>query len=119
MKEIDGNYVIDEISSLLDGVECDYILALFPAGEASNALASIGLSLSDPEHVAFVISQLIMHGDELGWNMLSLLQKVCRQLPLPLHQLLAASLADYRELTTLHGQDDGEAAGNTLGIKVR
>lgn len=119
MKEIDGEFLSREIARLLEDVDCDYIVALFPAGAASTAMASMGLNLSDPDHVAYVLSRLIMHGDDLGWTLLELLQKVCRELPLPLHQLLAASHADYRELTFLHGRDGAEDAVSNTRIKIR
>jgi len=105
MKEIDGDYILQEVGDMLEKVECDYIFALFPSGDATPATASIGLNLTDTDQVAYFIAQLIMRGDDLGWSLLELLQKTCRTLPLPLHHLLSASYADYKELTTLYEQE--------------
>lgn len=111
MKEVNGDFILEEISKLLEPVECDYILAIFPSGDSSHAMASIGLNIQDLEHVAFVLSRLIMYGDDLGWSVLELLQQTCRQFPVPLHHLLAASRADYEEIT-MHNKkkEDGQKA---------
>lgn len=105
MKEVDGDFILQEVGNMLDKVECDYIFAIFPPGEGSPASASIALNLSDTDQVAGFIAQIIMSGDDLGWSLLELLQKTCRSLPLPLHHLLSASYADYKELTTLYEQE--------------
>ena len=101
-QEIDGNKILEEVDRVLDKVECDYLLALFPVEETSNTMASIGLNISDADYAAMVFAKLIMRGGDIGWNLLELLQKTCKQFPLPLHRLLAASYADYEEITSLY-----------------
>lgn len=117
MKEVDGDYILQEVGDMLDRIECDYIFAIFPPGEASPATASIGLNLSDTDQVANFMAHLIMSGDDLGWSLLELLQKTCRQFPLPLHHLLSASYADYKELTTLQEQENMQSVTGIKRVK--
>ena len=96
------------------------ILAIFPSGDASHAMASVGLNIQDLEHVAFVLTRMIMHGDDLGWSVLELLQHTCKQFPVPLRHLLAASRADYEEITSLYKQHEKDAEqGIVKGFKKK
>lgn len=113
MEQVSGEVILQEVSRILDTVECDYLLAIFPVEEASNTTASVGLNLSDADYAAKIFSKLVMKGGDMGWSLLQLLQKLCRQFPVPLHHLLSASHADYKEMTELYKQgrllsiDDG------------
>ena len=59
------------------------------------------MNIEDAEVVARFLSRLIMQCGELGWRLLLILQKTCKQFPVPLMQILAASQADYQYMTGL------------------
>jgi len=98
MKEVTTDMLLQEVSSLLDRLRCDYLLALFPSDETGCKTASIGMHLEDIDASALLLSKILLEGGELGWNLLLMLQKTCRNFPVPLTQLLAANQADYRAL---------------------
>ena len=56
------------------------------------------MHLEDIDASAQLLSKILLEGGELGWNLLLMLQKTCRNFPVPLTQLLAANQADYRAL---------------------
>ena len=98
MKEVTTDMLLQEVSNLLDRLRCDYLLALFPSDETGCKTASIGMHLEDIDASALLLSKILLEGGELGWNLLLMLQKTCRNFPVPLTQLLAANQADYRAL---------------------
>ena len=98
MKEVNTDMLLQEVSNLLDRLRCDYLLALFPSDDAGCKTASIGIHLEDIDAAALLLSKILLEGGELGWNLLLMLQKTCRNFPVPLTQLLAANQADYRAL---------------------
>lgn len=111
MKEISTDLLLKEVSSLLDRLRCDYFLALFPSDDTGCKTASIGMHLEDIDTAALLLSKILLEGGELGWNLLMILQKTCRNFPVPLTQLLAANQADYKELTKNLG------INKTVGVK--
>ena len=98
MKEVTTDMLLQEVSNLLDRLRCDYLLALFPSDETGCMTASIGMHLEDIDASALLLSKILLEGGELGWNLLLMLQKTCRNFPVPLTQLLAANQANYRAL---------------------
>lgn len=98
MKEVNTDLLLQEVSSLLDRLRCDYLLALFPSDESGCKTASIGMHLEDIDGTALLLSKILLEGGDLGWNLLLMLQKTCRNFPVPLTQLLAANEADYKAL---------------------
>lgn len=126
MKEVQTDLLLQEVSKLLDRLNCDYLLALFPSDENGCKTVSMGINLDDIDGTALLLSKIMLEGGEMGWNLLKLLQKTCRAFPLPLSQLLAASQADYKELAAALLSKGGVAVkasksskGAGGGIKVK
>lgn len=103
MKEVTTDMLLQEVSNLLDRLRCDYLLALFPSDDTGCKAASIGMHLEDIDGTALLLSKILLEGGDLGWNLLLMLQKTCRNFPVPLTQLLAANEADYKELVNSLG----------------
>lgn len=105
MSSDDLQRLTDEVASTIEKAGCEYLLAIFPpvegVGSSDADIASIGMNIEDAEVVARFLSRLIMQGGELGWRLLLILQKTCKQFPVPLMQILAASQADYQYMTGL------------------
>ncbi len=99
------NKLTDDVANMIEQAGCEYLFAIFPPIDgvvSSDAdTASIGMNIEDAEVVARFLSRLIMQGGELGWRLLLILQKTCREFPVPLMQVLAASQADYQYMTGL------------------
>ena len=115
MKEVTTDILLQEVSNLLDRLRCDYLLALFPSDETGCKTASIGMHLEDIDTAALLLSKILLEGGELGWNLLLMLQKTCRNFPVPLTQLLAANQADYRELVETLGINKSIGVKQTTG----
>ena len=104
--------LLQEVSNLLDRLRCDYLLALFPSDETGCKTASIGMHLEDIDAAALLLSKILLEGGELGWNLLLMLQKTCRNFPVPLTQLLAANQADYKALV------ESLELNKSIGVKL-
>lgn len=120
MKEVNTDMLLEEVSKLLDRLNCDYLLALFPSDETGHKTVSLGMKMEDIDDTALLLSKIILEGGELGWNLLKLMQKTCKSFPVPLHQLLAASHADYQDIVKTLGKglsvrSSGKSSGKAVG----